>query len=74
METVQVFNVKVIKTPEGFTGKCLELPGAISEGNTLDELKTNMKEAIELMLEAIHESSKDDQKIVIEIKNGPLKQ
>jgi len=74
METVQVFNVKVITTPEGFTGKCLELPGAISEGKTLDELKTNMKEAIELMLEAIHESSKNDQKIVIEIKNESPKQ
>jgi len=58
----------VIATDEGFIGKCLELPGAISEGNTLEELKKNMTEAIELILEEIYESSKNDQKIIIEIK------
>lgn len=58
METVQVYNVKVTEHPEGFTGQCLELPGAISEGKTLEELKSNMKEAIELVLEEIHEYSK----------------
>jgi hypothetical protein len=35
----------------------------------MGELKINMKEAIVLLLGAIHESSKNDQKIVIEIKN-----
>jgi len=69
----QLFTVKVIKTDEGFTGKCLELPGAISEGNTLEELKKNMTEAIELILEEINESSKNDQKIIIEIKHEPSK-
>jgi predicted RNase H-like HicB family nuclease len=34
----------VIKTDEDFTGKCLELPWAISEGNTLEDLKKNMTE------------------------------
>jgi len=63
----------VIETDEGFTGKCLELPGAISEGNTLEELKKNMTEAIELILEEINESSKNDQKIIIEIKHEPSK-
>ncbi len=66
METVQVYNVKVTEHPEGFTGQCLELPGAISEGKTLDELKANMKEAIELVLEEIQESSKSGT-IAIEI-------
>ncbi len=63
----------MIETDEGFTGKCLELPGAISEGNTLEELKKNMTEAIELILEEINESSKNDQKIIIEIKHEPSK-
>jgi len=57
----------VIKTDEGFTGKCLELPGAISEGNTLEELKKNMTEAIKLILEEINESSKNDYKMIIEV-------
>jgi predicted RNase H-like HicB family nuclease len=63
----------VIATDEGFIGKCLELPGAISEGNTLEELKKNMTEAIELILEEIYESSKNDQKIIIEIKQESSK-
>jgi predicted RNase H-like HicB family nuclease len=66
METIQVYNVKVTEHSEGLTGQCLELPGAISEGKTLDELKANMKEAIELVLEEIHESSKSGT-IAIEI-------
>ena len=66
METVQVYNVRITEHPEGFTGQCLELPGAISEGKTLDELKTNMKEAVELVLEEIEESSKSGT-IAIEI-------
>lgn len=66
MQTVQVYNVKVIEHDEGLTGQCLELPGAISEGKTLEELKTNMKEAIELVLEEIHESAKSGT-ITIEI-------
>ena len=57
----------MIKTDEGFTGKCLELPGAISEGNTLEELKKNMTEAIKLILEEINESSKNDYKMIIEV-------
>lgn len=63
----------MIKTDEGFTGKCLELPAAISEGDTLEELKKNMTEAIELILEEIYESSKNDQKIIIEIKHESSK-
>ena len=63
----------MIATDEGFIGKCLELPGAISEGNTLEELKKNMTEAIELILEEIYESSKNDQKIIIEIKQESSK-
>jgi predicted RNase H-like HicB family nuclease len=35
----------------GYTGRCLELPGAISEGETLQELRANMTEAIKLTLE-----------------------
>jgi len=31
----------------------LEPPGAISEGDTIEELKANMTEAIELVLESL---------------------
>jgi predicted RNase H-like HicB family nuclease len=47
----------------------MELPGAISEGDTIEELKANMTEAIELVLESLEERSKKDRKLVIEISN-----
>ena len=37
------FTLHVINSPEGgFTGRCMELPAAIGEGDTMEELKTNM--------------------------------
>ena len=30
----------------GFSGRCLELPGAISQGENLEELKVNMIDAV----------------------------
>ncbi|MDE1830001.1 MAG: type II toxin-antitoxin system HicB family antitoxin [Thaumarchaeota archaeon] len=37
------FTIRIQKAPEGgYTGQCLELPGAISEGETIEELKKNM--------------------------------
>ena len=37
----------------GYSGQCLELPGAISQGENLEELKEKMKDAISLILESI---------------------
>lgn len=40
------------KVPEGYIGYVEELPGANAQGETLEEVKENLKEAIELVLEA----------------------
>ena len=40
------------KVPEGYVGYVEELPGANTQGKTLDETRENLKEAIELVLEA----------------------
>jgi predicted RNase H-like HicB family nuclease len=37
----------------GYTVRCLELPGAISQGETKEEALANIKEAIELVLEVL---------------------
>lgn len=42
----------------GYTVQCLEIPGAISQGETKEEALENIKEAIELVLEVIHEDAK----------------
>ena len=40
------------KVPEGYIGYVEELPGANAQGETLEEVKQNLKEAIELVLDA----------------------
>jgi len=38
----------------GYTVRCLELPGAISQGETKEEALANIKEAIGLVLEVMN--------------------
>jgi predicted RNase H-like HicB family nuclease len=45
----------------GYSGRCLELPAAISQGKTLEELKKNMTEAILLVLEYIEDKKKKEE-------------
>jgi predicted RNase H-like HicB family nuclease len=40
------------KVPEGYIGFVEELPGANTQGETLEETKANLREAITLVLEA----------------------
>ncbi|ATU08790.1 type II toxin-antitoxin system HicB family antitoxin [Methanohalophilus portucalensis] len=42
----------------GYTARCLELPSAISEGDTKAEALENIREAIELVLEVTEEQAK----------------
>lgn len=50
------FTVILREEPEGgYSAQCIELPGAISEGETRREALVNIKEAIEGYLEAFPE-------------------
>jgi predicted RNase H-like HicB family nuclease len=40
------------KVPEGFIGFVQELPGANSQGSTLEEARSSLKEAVRLVVEA----------------------
>ncbi len=40
------------KVAEGYIGFVQELPGANTQGSTLEETRTNLQEAVELVLEA----------------------
>ena len=40
------------KVPEGYIGFIEELPGANTQGETLEEVRKNLEEAIELVLDA----------------------
>ena len=40
------------KVPEGFIGFVEELPGANTQGATIEETRENLKEAVDLVIEA----------------------
>ena len=44
-----------LAVPEGYIGFVEELPGANTQGDTLDEARENLKEAVYMVLEANRE-------------------
>ncbi len=51
---MEAFNLTAVfmPVPEGYIGFVEELPGANTQGETLDETRENLKEAVRLVLEA----------------------
>ena len=45
-------NAVYLKVPEGYIGFAEELPGANTQGETLEEARENLKEAVALIIEA----------------------
>jgi len=63
------FTAVYVKVPEGYIAFVEELPGANSQGSTLEEARGNMKEAVELVLEAnraLTEESLEGQEVIKE--------
>ena len=48
------------KVPEGYIAFVEELPGANTHGDTLDEARANLEEAVGLVLEANRALSRED--------------
>ncbi len=47
------------KFPEGYVGFVEELPGANTQGTTLEEARVNLAEAVELVLQANRELAEE---------------
>jgi predicted RNase H-like HicB family nuclease len=50
------------EVPEGYIAFVEELPGANSQGATLEEARANLEEAVELVMEANRELAKESLK------------
>jgi len=48
------------RVPEGHIGFVEELPGANTQGDTLEEVRDNLKEAVQLVLEANRQLAEED--------------
>jgi predicted RNase H-like HicB family nuclease len=56
LEFTAVYN----KIPEGYVAYVEELPGANTQGDTLEEARENLKEAVELVLESNRALARED--------------
>jgi len=48
------------QVPEGFIGFVEELPGANTQGETLEEARANLQEAVRLVLESNRQLTEED--------------
>ena len=48
------------KSPYGYIGYVEELPGAITHGDTLEEAKSNLMEAVQLVLESNRQLAEEE--------------
>ena len=53
------FTTVIRKVRDGYIGFVKELPGANTQGKTLREARSNLKEAIEMVLEANRELARE---------------
>ena len=54
------FHIRLESQPEGgYTAQCIELPGAVSEGETKTEALRNVKNAILSILDAVKADGKE---------------
>lgn len=54
------FQVVLEENPEGgFTATCVEIPGAISQGESSEEALHNVREAIELILDVRRKAARE---------------
>ncbi len=57
------------KVPQGYIGFVEELPGANTQGDTLEEARSNLREAVQLVMEAnriLTEESVGDNQVIRE--------
>ena len=66
------FTMKFSQVPEGFIGFVDELPGANTQGKTIEETRSNLLEAIELVLETNRMLAESQQKSYCRTENLTL--
>jgi len=63
------FHVNVWKGEDGYLiAKCFELPAAMTQGKTEQEIKENMKEAIGLVLQDIRAEAQEKEARVLTVE------
>lgn len=61
------YNIKILKSEEGYTVWCEDLPGCFSQGETEEEAIENIRIAINEYLEVKNELSMREKSLQIEV-------
>ncbi len=59
------------KVPEGYIGFVEELPGANTQGETLEKVRANLREAVELVLDA-HRALAEQELVGVDVIREPF--
>ncbi len=57
---MQEYTAIIVKDGEWYCGSIIEVPGAISQAKTIEELRENLKEALQLILQTMRERALRD--------------
>lgn len=58
--------VRIIKGNIFFVGKIKEIPGVLTQGKTIEEVRENIQDALKLYLEDMREDRSDEENLVLE--------
>jgi len=58
-ERLQTYSAVYVPTEGWWAAKVVEIPGVISQGETLDEARGNLQDALEQMLELLREEAEE---------------
>ena len=67
----KTFTLDYYVTDKWHVGSLREVPGVISQGKTLDELKENIRDAYELMMESYEEDLPKEEMRSVEMEVRP---
>ncbi len=62
------YTLTIVKSDDWYAGFVKELPGAHSQGKTIEEVKENLKEAITMVIESNYRHSLEGYEKVLEEK------
>ncbi len=65
---LNTYTAVLVKTDSWYAGFVKELPGAHSQGKTIEQVKENLKEAIEMIVESNYRHSIEGYKEVLKKK------
>ena len=70
---IYVVKIEAEDDDDGYVGSVVGLPGCLSDGETVEELLENIKDAIECYLEALEDMRKEGMLVKVDLSKRKLR-